>query len=96
MIGQTRRSIYQLVGSNIRKRRVKKGLTQEFLGDQVGLSRSSITNVEQGRQTILLHQFIELARVLGAEPQELLPENRPKESQIPMEIARLVRRLKSD
>lgn len=97
MVGLQRRSIYQLVGSKIRKRRVAKGLTQESLGEQVGLSRSSITNVEQGRQTILLHQFFDFAQALDVEPQSLLPELRPKDSpQIPTEIARLIKRLKSD
>jgi transcriptional regulator with XRE-family HTH domain len=97
MIGSSRRAVYQVVGSKIREQRVKLGLTQEELAAQVGLSRSSITNVEQGRQTILLHQFLEIAQALEISPQALFPELRFKESpQIPNEIAHLVKRLKAN
>ena len=64
--------IYARVGAAIRTRRGAAGLTQATLASETGLSRSSITNIENGGQAILLHQLLDLARVLGADPCELL------------------------
>ena len=96
MIGNAQRAIYRLVGSNIRKRREERGMTQMALSQAVGLSRTSVTNVEQGRQTILLHQFVEFARALEIEPHKLLPDAaKDATPEIPREIAVLLKRLKS-
>jgi transcriptional regulator with XRE-family HTH domain len=94
MASKPQKDLYQFVGSKIRQRREKKRLTQEFLGQQVGLSRTSVTNVEQGRQAILVHQLVEFARALHVEPSALLPSVKPKrQPRIPPEIAHLVKRL---
>lgn len=39
----------------------------------VGLTRTSITNVEQGRQKFLLHTLVDIAMALQVEPAGLLP-----------------------
>ena len=49
------------------------GLTQAKLGNAVGLSRTSITNIEKGRQHVLLHHLFALARALKVSPHALLP-----------------------
>ena len=49
-------------------------MTQEKLGRMVGLSRTSITNIEKGRQHIALHQLFDLANALNVQPHVLLPE----------------------
>lgn len=48
-------------------------MTQEKLGKIVGLSRTSITNIEQGRQHIAVHQLVQFADALGIAPEALLP-----------------------
>jgi transcriptional regulator with XRE-family HTH domain len=48
-------------------------LTQQGLANLVSLTRTSITNVERGRQKFLLHTLAEIARALGVEPSSLLP-----------------------
>jgi transcriptional regulator with XRE-family HTH domain len=48
-------------------------VTQEVLASQVGLTRSSITNIEAGRQRIQLHVFLEIAAALDVPPERLLP-----------------------
>ncbi len=48
-------------------------LTQAELGGAVGLTRTSITNIERGRQRILVHTLFEIAAELGIEPRDLLP-----------------------
>lgn len=40
----------------------------------MGLSRTSITNIEQGRQKVLLHHVFLLAESLQVYPEALLPE----------------------
>jgi transcriptional regulator with XRE-family HTH domain len=59
--------INERFGSNVRMRRLRKGLTQDQLAATVGLSRASIANIEQGRQQVLLHHAWAIARALDAE-----------------------------
>lgn len=50
-------------------------MTQEDLGTAVSLTRTSITNIERGRQKLLLHTLASIADVLRIAPADLLPEN---------------------
>jgi transcriptional regulator with XRE-family HTH domain len=60
---------HQLKGENLgdllRSLRTEAGMTQADLGDATGYSRTSITNIEQGRQNVTLEALILLTRVLG-------------------------------
>ncbi len=52
------RECYVEVGRRIREARKRAGMTQQDLGDEVNLSRTSITNIESGNQPVtiwLLH-----------------------------------------
>lgn len=66
-------SMYVVVGAAIRKSREAVGMTQGALGAHLGLSRTSITNIERGRQPILVHQLCRTALVLGIDVTRLLP-----------------------
>ncbi len=66
-------TLYTKFGKLVRGHRNRLGLTQDQLGGRVGLSRTSITNIEQGRQKVLLHQVFLLARSLEISPEVLLP-----------------------
>lgn len=67
-------SIYETFGKLVRLHRQRlEGMTQAQLGERVGLSRTSITNIEQGRQPVSLHQFLVIAHVLQVPPEALLP-----------------------
>src|SRR5579863_1667681 len=63
---------YKQVGQSIRSRR-GKNLSQEALASAVGLTRTSISNIESGRQKMLLHTFVDIADALKADPANLLP-----------------------
>jgi transcriptional regulator with XRE-family HTH domain len=63
---------YLVVGSKIRKHREKAGLTQGELAEAVGLSRTSLTNIERGRQRVMLDQFDSICRAVGVSVAELL------------------------
>ncbi len=57
---------YREVGSQIRVFRQARGMSQQRLADRIGLGRTSIVNIEAGRQRIMLHDIIIFAKVLGA------------------------------
>jgi transcriptional regulator with XRE-family HTH domain len=67
--------IYALAGKRIREVRLatRPKLTQDQLGQKIGLSRTSITNIEKGRQKIFLHILAGIASVLGVPLNQLLP-----------------------
>jgi len=69
----TIRSIYGEFGKKVRDGRRARGVTQDTLAREVGLSRTSITNIELGQQAALLHQVYDIARALGVAVETLLP-----------------------
>jgi transcriptional regulator with XRE-family HTH domain len=76
---------YRQFGQLLAQVRRKKGKSQEFLADELGLSRTSITNIEKGRQPIQLHSLYRIARLLGVELKELLPSPQVFDLQRPAE-----------
>lgn len=60
------------VGMKVRLMREMLGLTQEDLAKRVGLKRVSITNIEIGRQRLMLDSIEDFARALGTTPKHLL------------------------
>lgn len=68
--------LYQAVGQRIRQIREERRFTQAELAELVSLTRSSITNIEQGRQKLLLHTLYDIAAALTVRPAELLPSGR--------------------
>jgi transcriptional regulator with XRE-family HTH domain len=67
--------LYREFGRYVRDARKEAGLTQEHLAERVGLTRTSVTNIERGRQHISLHQLYLLAAAVGRQPGELLPNH---------------------
>jgi transcriptional regulator with XRE-family HTH domain len=67
---------YRQFGQLLAETRRKKGISQELLADELGLSRTSITNIEKGRQPVQLHSLYCIARFLGVELKDLLPSPR--------------------
>lgn len=89
--------IYRVFGSRLRELREAKSVTQEELGRRVELSRTSITNIEKGRQRVMLHQMVELAQALEAEPLALMPtSDEPDAAPLRSDIAKVVESLRSE
>jgi transcriptional regulator with XRE-family HTH domain len=65
------------VGERIRSARANK-MTQASLGSLVGLSRTAITNIECGRQRLLVEQLVDIAFALGVPPSSLIPAAKRK------------------
>ena len=66
---------YRELGERIRQHRERGGqtMTQEELGRRVKLSRTSIVNIEKGRQHLAAHQVYIFAEALKVSPDDLLP-----------------------
>lgn len=69
--------IYVTVGRRVRTRREQLTMTQDDLARAVDLTRTSISNIEQGRQKIQVHMLYRLAHALGLVPDALLPLTEP-------------------
>src|SRR5215213_5149195 len=61
------------VGDLIKKHRVRAKITQDQLAHRVKLTRTSISNMESGRQRIQLDTLYIIAEVLKVEISDLLP-----------------------
>jgi transcriptional regulator with XRE-family HTH domain len=59
-------------GKRVKARREDRKLSQEALGVLLGLSRTSITNIEAGRQSVVAYTVQLLARHLDVSADELL------------------------
>jgi transcriptional regulator with XRE-family HTH domain len=68
-------AVYRAFGNLVRLHREQRRnrLSQEKLGRLVGLSRSSIVNIEKGRHHLVIHQLLAFARALKVPPEALLP-----------------------
>jgi transcriptional regulator with XRE-family HTH domain len=64
---------YLAVGELVRAARGAARMTQAQLAEGASLTRSSIANIEAGRQRVPLHVFMTLAETLEVEPASLLP-----------------------
>lgn len=74
MVVSDPQSFYADVGIRVRRAREDRGLTQETVASQVGLTRTSMTNIEKGRQRVALHTLVDIAQVLGVSFTALIPD----------------------
>lgn len=64
---------YRRMGDRIRERRQAKRITQDRLAAHMGLTRTSIVNIEKGRQHLAVHQLVRISDLLGCAPGDLIP-----------------------
>lgn len=65
--------LYELIGARLKQRRLEREKTQAWLAERVGMLRTSITNIEKGRQKPPLHVIYALCDALDGDPLEILP-----------------------
>ena len=70
--------LYEHIGKSVRSRRRSVGFSQQDVASRVGMTRTSITNLEQGQQQIPLHTLYEIAEALACALKDLLPDELPK------------------
>lgn len=65
--------IYVAIGRNVRRERQRLKWSQEDLAGRVGFLRTSVANIEAGRQRVPLHTLCEIAAAFDVMPGRLLP-----------------------
>jgi transcriptional regulator with XRE-family HTH domain len=68
--------IYVQFGQAVKKRRKAKRLSQTDLGDLTQLGRATIAAIEGGRQTVALHQAMEISDALSIGIEQLIFDER--------------------
>lgn len=66
--------LYREIGLRVRKERKELGFSQMELAEEVGLTRTSIVNIETGRQRLPIHVLYSVAEALGVSVTCLLPK----------------------
>lgn len=66
--------IIKVFGSNLRKYRTKKGLSQEQFAEICGLHRTYISDIECFQRNVSLENVQRIADALGVESYKLLQE----------------------
>lgn len=64
--------IYRQFGMRVEQMRSVLGWTQAELAGKVGLVRTSIVNIEAGRQRVLLDDVEKFAKAFGSTPKHLM------------------------
>ena len=64
--------LYKEIGLRVRQARIAANMTQSGLAAAIRLNRTSITNIERGRQKLLVHTLIEIGRALRVPTEALL------------------------
>lgn len=63
--------IYAAIGARIKTQRKRKGISQESLAAKIALTRTSVVNIEQGRQRLLVHTVAKIADALGVDQKKI-------------------------
>lgn len=62
------------IGENIKNLRLRKGMTQEQLGDKIGVTLSMVCQIERGTKTLTVPLGKQIAEVFGCTLDELTNE----------------------
>ena len=75
------------LGKRIKEARAQARVTQDQLAAAVRLSRTSITNIERGRQGVQVSMLVSIARTLGKNVVDLIPgDDLPEARSLPEEL----------
>ncbi|HEY0217338.1 MAG TPA: helix-turn-helix transcriptional regulator [Cellulomonas sp.] len=66
--------LQRTVGTNVRRIRLDRGLSQEELADELGVHRTYMGGVERGERNLTLRSVERLATGLGIDPLALLAQ----------------------
>lgn len=68
--------LYVALGNRIKNEREAQGYKQTSFAKQIGISRSSLVNIEKGRQRTPLHVLYSIAELLEINMMDLLPKRK--------------------
>jgi len=84
------RKFYVALGKKISEVRKRQQMTQEALASDISLTRTSVVNIERGKQQLLLHTLVKIAHALNAQPADLLPDVSPDDDGVLTAISNFV------
>ena len=67
------------IGKKIKNLRLKKGLTQEELGERTDLSKGYISQLERDLSSPSIETFFDILEVLGCTPKEFFDDEERKQ-----------------
>lgn len=66
---------YAAIGKRIRAARLKCGLTQETIANEIGVTPQHVSNIETGNSTLSLTALVAIANLLKVSADDLLCDN---------------------
>lgn len=72
MCGKSSGDKIMFIGERLKEARIRKNLSQQELGDLIGVSKVSICGYEKGNRTPNINNFIQLINILEISPDYLL------------------------
>lgn len=66
-------NLYWQIGQNVRSARKSAGKTQSELAEKLKIKRTSLSNIEQGKQRVQIHTLYAIARSLDRSVTDFLP-----------------------
>ena len=81
-------ALYRELGQRLRSVRKERSLTQDQVATAISMERTSISNVESGRQRLPLHTLYQYCSVLGVDVAHVLPDPLTSRStkQVPFQL----------
>ncbi len=73
-IAERQQQVRFSIGQNLKKYREEKGQTQVELSDLVGIERTSVTNIEAGKNNMTIEQLLYFCEVFEITPNDLLKD----------------------
>lgn len=71
-VRQKKNSIKQSLGETLKAHRTRCQMTQEFVAEHIGVSRQAVSKWESGASDPSTSNLLELAKLYGISPEELL------------------------
>jgi transcriptional regulator with XRE-family HTH domain len=86
MTSQEKFEFYKNFGAEIRKRRLGMGMTLEAFGNLVFKTRATIHGIENGRQHVYIHDYLEMQAILKLPDLPTIAASENKKTKISKEI----------
>jgi transcriptional regulator with XRE-family HTH domain len=68
------KKLYKSIGDKIRELRIERNYNQTELAQKIGLERTSVTNIETGKQKVTLYALYNISKSLDVSLNDLLPQ----------------------
>ena len=89
--------VFVNIGEKIKTARIAKGLTQEQLGELLGLQKSAVAKYENGRVVNIKRSTLQkISEVLGIRPAELITDNLQESQKRNDVISDIILKLRTD